>query len=296
MKIYPECIPCFFQQGLTTLKMATKDEYLQLKGLKEIAKQMPNLMELPTPTHVGRVIHNLPKLITSNYDPYKPVKAKHTEVALKLYPKLKEMVESSSDPLFTALKVAVSGNIIDFGRGEEFNIEEEIERTLNKDFVIFDYKEFKRDLQKATKILWLADNAGETVLDKLLIEELNKPVIYAVRGTPVLNDATVDDALSAGIDKVAKIIDSGTDAPGIILEYCTSEFRDLFAQSELILSKGQGNYETLTEVDAPIFFLFKAKCAAVAEWLGVDIGDIIFKRNRPTVIASRRRSNLSTSR
>ncbi|MDI6840540.1 MAG: ARMT1-like domain-containing protein [bacterium] len=280
MKIYPECIPCFFQQALTTLQMATQDNDLQLKGLKEIAKQMPALMELPTPTHVGRIVHNIPKLITNNHDPYKSVKAKHTKVTLRLYPKLKKIVENSGDPLFTALKVAVSGNIIDFGRGERFNIEEDIEHTFNKEFVIFDYNEFKIDLQKVTKILWLADNAGETVLDKLLIEELNKPVIYAVRGVPVLNDATIDDAISAGIDKVAELVNSGTDAPGIILEYCNHEFRELFAKSELVLSKGQGNYETLSETNAPIYFLFKAKCPAVAEELGVNVGDIIFKKGK----------------
>ncbi len=280
MKIYPECVPCFFKQALTTLRMATQDEKLHFKGLKEILKQMPELLKLPTPTHVGRVIHNLPKKIANNPDPYKEAKIRNTEQALKLYPKLKERVNNSKDRLLAAIKVAVAGNIIDFACG--FNFKEDLEHTLNLDFQVLDYKEFKRELEEVDEILYLADNAGETVFDHVLIEELNKfnkKVLYAVRGVPVLNDATEEDARRAGIHEVAEIINSGTDAPGAVLEYCTPEFRKLFYESKLIISKGQGNLEALSEVKAPIYFLFKVKCPGVARELGMNLGDIVFKRN-----------------
>lgn len=284
MRIYPECIPCFFQQGLLSLQLATDDRKIHFEGLKEIVNLMPELLKLDTPTHVGRVIHSLPKKLTGNPDPYKQVKAEHIKIASRLYPELKRLVREAEDPLFAGLKVAVAGNIIDFGRGRKFNLEKEIKHELNSciqmDFVQRDYEEFKKELDKVDKILYLADNAGETVFDKVFIEELGKKVLYAVRGSPVLNDAGVEEALESGIDEVASIINSGTDAPGVLLEYCTSEFRKLFSEAELIISKGQGNHEGLAEVSAPIYFLFKVKCHAVADYLKVNVGDIVFVRQR----------------
>jgi len=288
MRIYPECIPCFFNQALTTLRMATSDEELHFKGLKEILKQMPELLKLPTPTHVGRVIHNLPKEIANNPDPYREAKIHNTEESLKLYPKLKELVKNSKDRLLTAIKVAVAGNIIDFARGGSFNLIEEVEYTLNLEFQVLDYEEFRGELDKTDEILYLADNSGETVFDKVFIEELVgargsvlplHKIKYAVRGVPVLNDATEEDARKVGIHEVAEIVNSGTDAPGIVLDYCTPEFRELFYNSNLIISKGQGNLEALSEVKAPIYFLFKVKCPGVAREIGMKMGDIVFKRN-----------------
>lgn len=279
MKVYPECIPCFFKQGLTTLQLATEDADLHIKGLKELVNLMPSLLNLPTPTHIGRIVHHLPKILTGNPDPYSKVKAENTKTALKLYPELKKKVSSSKDPFLTAIKVAAVGNTIDFARGEKFDLLKEIEITLKKEFKMCDYEKFKSDINKTDKILYLADNAGETVFDKVLIEEINKKnkkILYAVRGVPVLNDAVMQDAVSAGIEEVAEIIDSGTDAPAAILEYCNSDFRKLFSEAKLILSKGQGNYEGISEVEAPTYFLFKVKCPPVAKSFNVNLGDLIF--------------------
>lgn len=285
MKIYPDCIPCFFTQTFTTLKMATKDEELQLKGLQEIVKKMQTLLKLPTPTHVGRVIHNFPKELTDNPDPYKEMKTFHIKEGLKLYPKLKEIVANfQSAKLQVSIKIASIGNLIDFARGGEFDLVKNVENVLNQNFPYFDYPQFVEDLKGVSEILYLADNAGETIFDKVFMETLVeeyqiKKILYAVRGAPVINDATFDDAVESEINTVAEIIDSGSDAPGVILEYCTKEFKELFYNAKLIISKGQGNFESLSEEErGGIYFLFKVKCPAVAKHLKVNIGDTIFKK------------------
>jgi len=182
-----------------------------------------------------------------------------------------------------AIKVAIAGNIIDFGVNNRissgFNIEEELEDTLEQDFAIFDYADFKDALKDVDEILYLADNTGEIVFDRVLIEELGKRVIYVVRDKPIINDATMEDALFCKMDKVARVISSGCDAPGTILRYCSKEFLTYYSRAKLIISKGQGNYETLSEEKKPVFFLLKTKCSIIANDLGCKTGDIILKAN-----------------
>ncbi len=282
MKLKIDCVPCLFRQALTTTKKATNSLEIQRKVLMDVANLLPTLMSLPTPTHAGRIVHNLPKKYTKVYDPYKKDKEKHIEIAKKLYCELKKDVEKSSDPLSCAIKIAVAGNVIDFGRGEEFDPLKDVEETLNCEFKVFDYEEFKKCLNNVKVILYLGDNAGETVFDRVLIEELNrlgKKVLYVVKGVPVLNDATYDDAVKSGLNEVCEIINSGCDAPGILLEYCSDSFKELFFSSQLIISKGQGNFEALSEVKAPVFFLFKVKCQPVADETNLPLNSLVFKKS-----------------
>ena len=181
------------------------------------------------------------------------------ETSLSLYPSSKKKIAESEDTLLTAIKIAIAGNIIDFGASSSFDIEREINEVFEKKCAICDYEQFKLQLANTDEILYIGDNAGESVFDRLLIEELKKPVTYAVRGIPVINDVTYDDAVQAGIDKVATILSSGTDAPGAVLETCSAEFREAYRNSRFIISKGQGNYEALSEERRPIFFLLKVK-------------------------------------
>ena len=168
--------------------------------------------------------------------------------------------------------------MIDFGVNRNFNIEEEIDIVLKKDFAIFDYDKFKAHLDKTDEILYIGDNAGESVFDRILIEEMKKPVIYVVRAIPAINDVTYEDAIEAGIDKVATILSSGTSAPGTVLETCNAEFKKIYKNSKLVISKGQGNYEGLSDEKQPIiFFLLKAKCWVIANDIDVNEGDIILK-------------------
>jgi len=283
MKTYLDCIPCFFRQGLEAARMATEDTAKQREVLDEIAKMIPQFPLSSTPPEMGRVIHRITRQFTNSSDPYKEVKDKYNRIALELYPKLKEKVKKAKDSLLMAIKVAIAGNIIDFGVNNRissgFNIEEELKDTLEQDFAILDYAEFKSALEDVDEILYLADNAGEVVFDRILIEELNKRVIYVVRDKPIINDATIEDALFCKMDEVARVISSGRDAPGTILRYCSKGFLEYYRRAKLIIGKGQGNYETLSEEKKAIFFLLKAKCPIIAEDLGCKTGDIILKAN-----------------
>jgi len=206
---------------------------------------------------------------------------------LKLYPELKQEINNSEDRLLAAVKLSIIGNIIDYGAKNSLDVPKEIDYLFQGNFTInnennlttFKYKQFKEALNKVNSIIYLADNAGEVVFDRLLIEELvkelGKEVIYVVKGKPIINDALIEDALFCGINKVAKITSSGSDAPGTILKYCSPEFIELYQDAQLIISKGQGNYEALPEEDRSIFFLFRAKCSVIAEDVSCDVGDMV---------------------
>ena len=277
MRTYNDCIPCFFQQALRAGRIATDDEAAIKKLLDEIGMMLKDIAPESTPTETGMMIYEKVREIIGNTDPFKEVKQRSTREALKIYPSLKRMVQESDDSLLSAIRFAIAGNVIDLGPSGTFDIEKEIAEVLQKRFAIFDYKAFKSHLKRCQSVVYIGDNAGETVFDKLLIEQLKKSVIYVVRRIPVINDATREDAIEAGIDKVATIISSGTSAPGTILHTCSNEFVELLNQSEFILAKGQGNYEALSDIDLRIFFLLKVKCQVIADHLGVRKDDIVLK-------------------
>ncbi len=277
MRTYLDCIPCFVDQALRAGRIATDDEK-KLKGiLDEVGMMLRDIPLENTPPETGMLIYDKVRKITGVFDPYKKLKRESTEKALALYPSLKSKVEQSNDKLLTAIRIAIAGNVIDFGPNKSFDIEEEIDDVLTKDFAIFDYDEFKDYFGNTNEILYLGDNAGETVFDRILIEELKKPVTYVVRAVPVINDATCEDALQAGINEVATVISSGTSAPGTILKTCNAEFKAAYNKSNFIISKGQGNYEGLSNENRPIFFLLKVKCHVIAQDVGVNVGDIVLK-------------------
>ena len=277
MRTYLECFPCFLNQALRAGRIATNDDSITKRLLDEVGMMLKDIPMDSSPPETGRLIYKKVSAITGNNDPYKEIKRENTDTALKLYPELKKKIESSKDKLLTAIRIAIAGNVIDFGVDRKFNIEGDIADILTRDFAVYDYDEFKERLTKADKVLYIGDNAGEAVFDKILIEQLEKPVTYIVRDRPVINDATYDDAVHAGIDKVAPILSSGTDAPGTVLKTCSAEFIKLYNNANFIISKGQGNFEALSDEKRPIFFLLKVKCRVIANHLNVHEGDIIFK-------------------
>jgi len=282
MKTYLDCLPCFLSQALRTARIATDDEKKVKRVLDEVGMMLRDIPLESTPPESGRLIYRKISKITGNLDPYREMKSESTKKALSLYPSLKSRVEKSNDRVLAAIKIAIAGNVIDFGANWGFDIEHDIGEVLEKNFAVCDYNRFKDGLDKADEILYIGDNAGECVFDRILIEEMKKPVIYVVRDVPIINDAIYEDAVQAGIDKVATILSSGTDAPGTILKTCSSEFKNIYKKSKFIISKGQGNYEALSSENRPIFFLLKAKCGVIADDIGVSEGDIILKeiRNR----------------
>ncbi len=277
MRTYLDCLPCFLSQALRAARKATDDESLIKRVLDEVGKMLGDLPLESTPPESGRRVYQKVGEITGNRDPFREFKDESTRKALALYPLLKDRVQASSDRLEAAIRIAIAGNVIDFGPNRAFDLEREIDTTLEKEPAIWDYPAFRDAMSSAHEILYIGDNAGECVFDRILIEELNKPVLYVVRDVPVINDATYEDALQAGIDQVAAIVSSGTDAPGTILHTCSSEFRRIYEQAECIISKGQGNYEALSSERRPIFFLLKAKCRVIADDIGVHEGDIVLK-------------------
>ncbi len=288
MKTYLDCFPCFFKQALEAARISGADEGTQRRILNEVAKILPNLALKASPPEMGRIIYDLVKKIAKNKDPYLMLKKKSNKLALNIYGKLKKKVSSSRDSLLMAVELAIAGNIIDYGAKNSLNVEAEIIKILNKEErrirkeskAIFDYPRFKANLKKAKTILYLADNAGEVVFDRILIEEIkrlykNKNITYAVKEKPVINDALVRDACVCGIDKLAEVVSSGSDAPGTIISLCSAEFLSMYRKADMVISKGQGNFEALSQERRPIFFLLMAKCPVIAKDVGCKLGDVI---------------------
>jgi len=264
-------------QALRAGRMATNDEVKIKKLLDNVGAMMKDIRLESIPPETGDAIYKEVSKITGVADPYKKVKESNIQEALSLYPELKEIIRKSDNKLLTAIRIAIAGNVIDLGVDKEFNIVEDVKEILQQEFGIFDFEEFKEHLEKANKILYIGDNAGESVFDKILIEELGKPATYVVRDIPVINDVTFQDAVDSGIDEVAEIISSGSSAPAVILELCNENFLEKFSVSDMVISKGQGNYEGLSNVDRSLFFLLKAKCHVIANDLNVKENDIILK-------------------
>lgn len=277
MKTYLDCLPCFVQQALNSGRIATKNDNKIKELIDQVGCMLRDIPMQNTPPQTGDLIYRKIREITGVFDPYKKIKEASIKDALKAYPGLKQIVDKSNNRLLTAIRIAIAGNIIDFGVSKTFNLNEDIRIILKQDFAIFHFQQFVEQLTLAKSILYLGDNAGESVFDKILIEELGKPVTYAVRETPVINDVTFSDAVDSGLDQVAKIISSGSSAPGTILPLCNEDFIRQFEEADMIISKGQGNYEGLSTVDQSVFFLLKAKCKVIAKDLHVKENDIVLK-------------------
>ena len=278
MKAYLECYPCFFKQIIQTSREVTADEKKIQEVVRAFGQYLRHIPEEATPPEIGRELYRLIAEKTGVSDPYREIKKKCTQQALDLYPQLKERVAASEDRLLAAARLAIAGNVIDFGANAPFDLVKELEALLSQELAIDHYPDFRQALEKSPQILYLADNAGETVFDRILIEEIEKPVIYAVREKPIINDALLQDALDAGLDKVAEIVSSGTDAPGTILPLCSRDFMNIYDSADFIISKGQGNYEGLSDEARPLFFLLKAKCEVIARDIGVDHGGLILMK------------------
>jgi len=280
MKVYLDCYPCFFQQALNVTRMITADEEIAHQVLLEVNALLPKITGDITPPEIGREVYRIVSRLTGIKDPYREIKEKCTQQALALYPSLKERVHTADDRLRRAIRIAIAGNVIDFGSNMPFDMENDLKSIIIQRFAIDNYEAFTAALARAKDVLYIADNAGETVFDRVLIEELGKPVTYVVREHPIINDAVREDAIAAGLDKVADIISSGADAPGNILHLCSDEFLKIYEASDFIISKGQGNYEGLSGENRPIFFLLKAKCPVIAKHIGVEQGSIILKQSK----------------
>lgn len=261
-------------------RFARADEQQQRLVLDHTLERLRLIEPWRTPPEIADQIHRLVRQTIGNRDPYQAVKEASTSHALTLHPRLQALIAEASDPLDVAVRLSIAGNIIDLGPNVEYDLWDVVERTLIQPFAVDDRQALREALARARRVLYLADNAGETVFDRVLIETLHVPVSYAVKGGPILNDATLEDALAAGVDNVAKIVSTGSDAPGTILHRCSQEFRQLYEEADLVIAKGQANYETLSTNGAGTFFLLQAKCSVLARDAGVPVGSIILKQGQ----------------
>jgi uncharacterized protein with ATP-grasp and redox domains len=211
-------------------------------------------------------------------DPYLEIKAAHNAMAQAMLPPLRQRLRQAADPLRTAVKVALAGNIIDFGQSRAFDLERTLEETLATEPALDEIDRLRRAMASASQLLYLADNAGEIVFDGLLLEQMPQSleITVAVRGGPALNDALLDDARAAGLPRRVRIIDSGLALSGSWIERSGPQLQRAFASADLIISKGQGNFETLLDQhERPLFFLFLVKCSVVAQRTGLAQGSAV---------------------
>lgn len=215
--------------------------------------------------------------ITGVTDPFAEEKTESNRLALELYTEWKPKVTASAHPFELALRLSIAGNIMDYGANNSFDIHQTIELVISADFAIDHTNLLEQAISRAKRILYLGDNAGEIVFDKLFLETIGHPdVTFAVRGGIALNDATIQDAEAIGMDSVARVISNGFDAPSTVLAECSPEFLTAYHSADLIISKGQGNLEGLIDENDPrIFFLLMVKCELMAEKLNVVKGNFV---------------------
>ena len=284
MKTFLDCVPCFVRQALDSARLATDDEQIHEQVVRETLRLAADLDMSQSPPAIGQQIHRLIRKLIGNNDPYHELKQRFNRLAMRMCLELEERVGTSEDPLETVVRLAIAGNIIDLGVKTsiaESDIERTIRDCLTADFDSQQLEDFRNAVSRARRILYLADNAGEIVFDRLLIELLpHEKITVVVKGEPVINDATMEDAEFAGLTKIVEVIDNGDDTPGTVLETCSQAFRNRFEKADLVIAKGQGNFETLSDVDKNIFFLVKAKCPVIARGLNCKVGTMVLRKSK----------------
>jgi len=284
MKSALDCVPCFVSQGLNVARLATTDEQVHERVLREVLRRASQADLAQPPARFGQRIHRLVRELTGQADPYLAVKQESNRRALALLPGWRERLQAEENPGLATVKLAIAANVIDFGIKGDLTAEQ-IPAALEASFAAplkGEVAELFAAAGCATDILFLADNAGELVFDRLLLELLpREKITVVVKGGPAINDALRADAQIAGLEGMVAVIDNGSDAAGLVLEACSPEFQRRFARADLIIAKGQANFESLDGCGKNIFFLFKVKCPVVARHIGHAVGSLVLHRNVP---------------
>jgi len=285
MKLMPQCVPCFFKQATIVANMLNIDDSTKIKLLKGVSKVLSEVIdENSSPAKVATPVHNFVREFLGVADPFAEVKKLSNDKMLSMYDSFKKIVADSKEPLKMAATFAIIGNLIDYSLFENVNLETIQEKLKGFKPEIFDFAEFSNAVAKSERVLYITDNAGEIVFDKLLIEELfkmKKKIIVVAKEKPILNDATVADVNYVSISKFGKVLGTGNSDVGTIYPSNNELLNKAFKTAQIIISKGQANFETLVDVDGPIYYLFVVKCKAVADYLKVSEGaPILLKKVR----------------
>ena len=282
MRTYLDCLPCFVRQALDVTRLVGASDDLSERVLREVMDAAGRMDYSRPPPEMGKYIHGLVREMTDDPDPYAGIKRRFNDMALRVLPELRQRVWAAVDPFEAAVRLAITGNLIDFGTASGVDEDEVLQAV---DWALEtplegDVGSLVEAVVQADSILYLFDNAGEIVFDRLLLELLPLDrVVGAVKPSPIINDATLEDARTSGITELIPVVETGSDAPGAVLEDCGEEFLERFRRTDLILAKGQGNYEALSHTDKDAFFLLKAKCSVVARDLGCTQGTMMLTRS-----------------
>lgn len=279
MKILYDCLPCITRQVVELAEEITIDEAMQRKIIKGGLEKLSDMVFEEVPPYLIGEVHKMMVDLTGIEDPLEKEKEMFNKIAFELVDELnlESAIEKSDKPFETALRIAIAGNIIDFsveGDLDRNDVDQSVRMSLDTPIFGVDLKEMADHVEKAEKILVIADNAGEIVFDKFLVQALPmEKVTYSVKGGPIVNDATMKDAIAVGMTDLVPVIDNGAAYQGTILKTCSESFKKVFDEADLIISKGQANYETLNDIkDKEIYFLLRAKCKAIANVIGCDKG------------------------
>lgn len=276
MHITLDCIPCIVNSFVRLVNNGLLPEEKKEPAMRSVLTFLAKADYRKSPPALGREMHRVIRAALNNPDPYKDIKEKYNKMMLDRWSEFRDMVDNAEEPFDIALRLAMAGNVIDFGPQNQLNIMDTIDRVIHADLAIDDSQSLRRDLDRAQSVLYVGDNCGEIVLDKLFIEAIGHPdMTLAVRDTPVLNDATLEDAYMIGMDKHASLITTGDDAPGAVWETASQSFKDRLRSADVVLAKGQGNLEGLIEIEAPIYYILVVKCPLIGKRLGVETGDFV---------------------
>lgn len=280
MKTFFDCIPCLIRQSLASVRLVTDDEQIHEQILREVLQATSRMDLNQPPAAMAQVVNRRIRELCRNGDPYRASKELFNQLALDLLPNFQSRMKDADDRWETAVRLAIAGNVMDLAVKSSLS-ESEVQVSITQSLhepLDGSIAEFAAAVAKAQSILYLTDNAGEIVFDRLLIEQLPRErVTVAVRGMPVINDATLEDAETAGLTALVRVIDNGSDAPGTILDDCSEPFRREFAEADLIIAKGQGNFETLNGTPRPIYFLLRVKCPVIARDIGSPVGRMVLR-------------------
>lgn len=283
MNIDPACIECLINQSKRVANAIRADEKLTREIVQAVEKMAPGFDFKQTPPEVASELYEKMAQIAGKEDLYDEVKRLSTIKAEEFVPFLEEKISSSDEPLLMATKVAVAGNVIDLAAEYAFDLNEELDKIFHTQFAINDFERLQKRLFTASTLLYIADNAGEHIFDKVYIKTIlslypDVEVYYMTRGNAIINDVTFEEAKEAGFESISHLLSSGVNTPGFVYERANEASKKLFDSADLIITKGMGNYECLSEVKREnLFFLLKIKCSVVARSLGKNVGDIVCK-------------------
>lgn len=281
MRVQPECIACFVRQAVDAARLATDDSTVHWRVAIEAARLAANTSPDVTPVFVAMPIHALVRELAGSPDPYAAIRHELNSRAAALWPRLTHLMSHTDDWVETGVRIAIAGNIMDLGVVSPealSDAEAELDRALSQPFAVSDLPALRDALEAAKTVLYIGDNAGEIVFDKAFISAMaqrGKRVTFAVRGAPIINDVVLADAEQVGMGEVAEVIETGFAGPGAELHLCSDDFRRRFDAADVVIAKGQGNFESLSGLSGPVYLLLQAKCPAIARHIGVPVRSLL---------------------